>query len=230
MVDYTLLQWMLLFIGIVIVVAIYFYTKYQSKEKKDIARDISDKHIETTQFDDKGSIDALLNPNGLVSEENSDLPFGIDKTLDNPSDDQLQEGAVLALNVCAPTGAEWSGEKVMKCALASHLRCGDKNIFEYTVNDEDNQEMPLFYVANFVNPGIFDWDNMAQMKIKGLCLFVQIPSPLCSAKEALTKLLDCGQQLADKLGASLCDDKRDPLSKQSVKDMYALCREYDTRD
>ena len=202
-----MLQWILLLIGLVIIVAVYIFTRYQNYTRNEQAFD--EHNIDVDILDKKSASD-----------------FDSDKLLPSPEIESQQEQKILVLNICAQANQEWSGDKILKCALAAGLKCSDKNIFEYYIRPPQVEATAVFYVANFVNPGTFDWNNMTEFKTRGMSLFMRLPT-VHSARDSLDKMLDCGQQMSEALGADLCNDKRQPLSKQAVKDMYLICKNYD---
>lgn len=237
-----MLQWMLLLIGAIIIAAVYVYTRYQT-QRKTPKLPKSSPYTDTPHIDDQrldegnapddtqsgktlpeiGLEEPELEPNPELETEPELKPEPEPK----PKEDELPAETIFTLNICAQGNQQWSGDEIMKCAGASKLQSGDKNIFEYhhPQSDEETSEA-IFYVANYVNPGIFDWDKMSEFKTKGLTVVMRLPLA-SSAKDALDRMLSCAQHLTEVLGGELCDNQRQPLNKQQVKDMYATCKQYD---
>jgi cell division protein ZipA len=86
------------------------------------------------------------------------------------------ETEVFMLNVVARDPQGFSGGDILHILLACDLRFGDMNFFhrhEY----EAGRGAIQFSVANMMKPGVFDIDNMAQMKTPGLVFFLTLPGP-----------------------------------------------------
>lgn len=225
-----MLQWTLLLIGIIVIVAIYAYTRYQSKDSKttDAAatmqraepKDVALGLPEATEII-KPSVDKTVEASEGAGATSADATGMADEQA------AASRSEILIINVCAHNNTEWSGEKVMKSALSAGLECGDNQVFEYRV-EQGTEQVTIFYVANFINPGTFDFSNMADAKVRGLSLCTRLPVA-CSACEALDMILNCAGQLADKLDGDICNHERKPLSKQEVKDMKTACKAYDAQ-
>lgn len=209
------LPWLLLLIGIVIIAAVYVYTRYQSTHKDDVmsntarsSRDISEE--ETLKVN--------------VLPQHHSVPT---LTADDAKESDREE-TLLILNICARDKDEWSGEKIIQCAFHAGLECGDRKVFEYYGDkDGERSSKPIFYVANFVNPGTFEWENISQFKTKGMSLFMRLPGP-GSALNGFEKMLACCKDMAAKLNADILDSERVPLTDKRLQEMRKICQNFDT--
>ncbi len=214
------LPWILLFIGVAIVIAVYLHARYQSARKDDATpaakraakradREISE--VETLAVD--------------VPSQPHSLPALIS---DDDDEKTAREEVFIILHIRARANEEWSGDKIIQCAVRAGLECGDKNVFEcYGDKDEARGRKPVFYIANFVNPGTFDWENMSQFKTKGMSLFMRLPGP-CAAADGFEKMLACCGYMADKLGADILNSERAPLTDERLQEMRKICKDFDT--
>ncbi|MGM0593318.1 MAG: cell division protein ZipA C-terminal FtsZ-binding domain-containing protein, partial [Pseudomonadota bacterium] len=66
-----------------------------------------------------------------------------------------------------------------------------------------------------LEPGRFILSEMAQLETPGVALFMQLPAVI-PGTEALQLMLEKAQQLAEQLGAELCDGQRQPLDEEAV--------------
>ena len=209
------LPWLLLIIGIAIVVAVYAYTRYQQRAREDDAMSTVDHGDRSISADDISKSDVLDSSIHSLIDDDKEVK---------------QEEVILILNIRARDDQEWRGEKIIQCALRAGLECGTKGIFEYYGDKkaEGHSGQPIFYVADFVNPGTFDWENMSQFKTKGMSLFMRLPVS-CPAAEGFEKMLTCCRDLVAKLDADILDRNQAPLTEQCLQDMHKTCEEYDAR-
>jgi cell division protein ZipA len=96
------------------------------------------------------------------------------------------------------------------------LRFGDMDIFHYFIEEGDGES--IFSVANLVEPGTFNLENLDEMSTPGLTLFLKLPGPVEDIK-AFDGFIDVAMQLKESLGAELRDKKRNILSKQMIGHM-----------
>lgn len=234
-----MLQWLLLLIGIAIVVAVYVYTRYYQQRDAQSQQGARSKtphigHSGEGQPAERSDAykQTLGQPPGQASGQTPGQASG---PAGEAQEAKLGE-TIFGLNILAPKQTEWSGDQIMRCAIAAKLRCGENQIFAYHPSQEEDSK-PLFYLANYIEPGTFDWDNMSVFKTQGLTLIMRLPlehaeqqdHAVHSAKDALNQLLACAQQMSEVLGGTLCNSERQPLEKEQVKDMYATCKQYDTQ-
>ncbi len=232
------LRWLLIIIGIVIIVAVYFYSKRQhdAKDKKTLFRtpppedslmrernseagDIPSLYIKDSETEDDNRL--LPEMSAEISDKTLSLRFG------TPSEKSSERKPTLViLHVWAHSGQYWKGEKLMEIADKAGLTPSDKNIFEYI--HQNNSTSPLFYVADKNEPGTFEWDRMQQSKIGGVSLFMELPV-FCTAYEAFLLMHACAQRLSNLLGGEILDRSYKPLTQDVVDEIHRLCRNMDDK-
>lgn len=119
---------------------------------------------------------------------------------------------VLVLTVMAADGRPWKGADLQGALEAEGLRHGDMNIFHFRPAERDDA---VFSVANAVEPGVFDLAAMAGLETPGVTLFCQLPGPL-AGDAAFDLMLAKARALAERLGGHVCDDRRNPLTAQTI--------------
>lgn len=119
---------------------------------------------------------------------------------------------VLVLTVLAPHGKPWSGDSLRNALEAEGLRHGEMNIFHF---HHPQYKDAVFSVANAMEPGVFDLPTMSELETPGITLFCQLPGPL-ENEVAFDFMLDKARALAGQLGGHVCDDRRNPLTAQTV--------------
>ena len=90
-----------------------------------------------------------------------------------PQDEDLE---VCMLNVVARNPDGFRGDDILHILLACDLRLGEMSFF-HRHELEAGRGAIQFSVANMMQPGVFDIDNMADMKTPGLVFFVTLPGP-----------------------------------------------------
>ena len=128
---------------------------------------------------------------------------------------------VIVLYIVADRGEELKGEKILGASIATQLEFGDMNIFHRL----DGNHKILFSMANMMEPGTFDYENMNELKTRGVSLFIQLS--LCDdAVEALDEMLICAHALASMLNARMCDAERCLLNETVVRALREKARYY----
>lgn len=121
---------------------------------------------------------------------------------------------VIVLNLIAKDNGYLYGSDIQYALEQTGFVFGDMNIYHY-FTDDGNPKMALCSVANLIEPGTLEYEQLEVLKTPGLSLFMQLPGPL-NGREALESTLKLGRNLADLLGADLCDETRSVLSIQTI--------------
>ena len=122
------------------------------------------------------------------------------------------EPLVLVLTVMAAQGSRIPGLALLAALEAEGLRYGEMQIFHYF---HGNKTPPVFGLVNVVEPGVFDPATMDEFSTPGVTLFCQLPGVM-PPRDAFERMLSCARNLADRLQARLCDDRRNALSNQAL--------------
>ncbi len=134
---------------------------------------------------------------------------------------------VFMLNVVARSREGFRGEDILHILLACDLRFGDMNFF-HRHEFEAGRGAIQFSVANMMQPGVFDIDNMADLATPGLVFFVTLPGPEDMMK-AFDYMLETAQAVARNLDGDVLDESRNPLSKQSLEHSRQQIRDLERR-
>ncbi|MDX1492356.1 MAG: cell division protein ZipA [Pseudohongiellaceae bacterium] len=134
---------------------------------------------------------------------------------------------VLVINVMAKPGQEIAGIDMLQVLMANGLVFGDMNIFHRHL--DHNRESPvLFSVANMLNPGTFDLNEIADFSTKGLCFFLTLPN-VATSMQAFEKMLDAAQQIRGALDCDLKDDSRSDMTAQTIEHYRQRVRDFDLK-
>ena len=228
------LRWVLLAIGVTFVVAIYFWSRARKNNSEFSSYQYTDETPSFSATDDNDEWVDGVGPVRVVKRFDDDEldSFKIDKdsfaaetfqknetkiTATVPSDDAEPESEnkekqsvddVIVLYLVAARGEELKGEQILSSTFATQLEYGDMKIF----HRKDANNKTIFSMTNMMEPGWFDFDNMHEMKTRGISLFVQLG--LCDDPvKALDDMLVCAHNLSTMLNAQLCDQSRQLLSE-----------------
>ena len=124
------------------------------------------------------------------------------------------DSLVIVLSLIARGDDYFYGADIRDALEQTGFVFGDMNIYHYYV-DDSVPSIPLCSVANLLEPGTLEDDQLEGLKTPGLSLFMQIPGPL-NGREALDTMLKLGRKLSEQLDADLCDETRSVLSVQTI--------------
>lgn len=127
----------------------------------------------------------------------------------------------LALTVIAPRGQSFKGPGIQAAASVLGFQFGPLGLFDYGQDDSD----PLFSMAHLRKPGLFDPQTLDALVTPGLLLFMSLPGPLEEMK-ALDQLVVTADQLAQKLGGMICDERRNRLTNQGLLHLRGKVAEF----
>jgi cell division protein ZipA len=128
----------------------------------------------------------------------------------------------VALTVIAPRGLSLKGPAIQTAAHEFGFQLGALGLFDY--GPEDDRD-PIFSMAHLRKPGVFDPQTLDDLVTPGLLLFMNLPGPLEEMK-ALEQLVVTADQLAQKLGGMLCDERRNRLTNQGLMHLRSEVAEF----
>lgn len=165
-------------------------------------------------------------------------PANLDWLVDLPpsQEDPAADGAelphdvsteVIMLHVMARDERGFSGKSILEILLACDLRFGDMSFFHR--HEQEAGRGPIqFSVANMLQPGVFDIDNMDQLRTRGLVFFLTLPGPE-DMFQAFEYMLETARAVARNLNGELLDESRSVLTQQCVEHSRQQIREFERR-
>jgi len=183
----------------------------------------------------------------LESDDNSPKMGSFQATIDTHSDNEpaidisqpeievttpeskpaIEPMDVLILNVVGEDGGELDGATLLPVLLTLGFKFGDMNIFHRHF-DPAGQGAVLFSLANMVNPGVFDIDNMEQFTTTGVSLFMTLPHDNGNM-ETFNKMLNAAAKIAEEFNGQVLDGDRSTLTKQSTQLYVQRIREVERK-
>lgn len=138
-----------------------------------------------------------------------------------------QQSEVLVVNVMARDGYAFSGNELVQVLITSGLKFGEMNIFHRRLGNNDKGAV-VFSVANILNPGTFDLNDMGNFTTPGVSLFLALPSPTNNLK-AFEHMLEVAQHLRGALDGELKDDHRNVMTAQTIEHYRQRIRDFELR-
>lgn len=197
----------------------------EKKSKNTRPRDEEDllSGITSGELEDEGeNLDWL---DGLVSGDSRSDPIEA-----APPEGKLPRSVapeVFMLNVVARNPQGFRGADILHILLACDLRYGDMNFF-HRHEFEAGRGAIQFSVANMMQPGVFDIDNMADISTPGLVFFLTLPGPE-DMMQAYDYMLETAQAVSRNLGADVLDESRSVLTRQAIEHSRQQIRELERR-
>lgn len=134
------------------------------------------------------------------------------------------EPEVIILSVVMPEGESMSGAMLLPSLLTLGLRFGDMDIF-HRHEDNAGHGKVTFSLANIMNPGTFNLDEIETFSTQGVSLFMTLPNAGDSF-EVFEKMLNCAKQLALEFKGQVLDDKRSVMTKQTEQHYMSRIRDF----
>lgn len=123
---------------------------------------------------------------------------------------------ILTLYVVSPENQPFNGVDVIHCLENLGFQYGEHQIFHRHI---DNATSPvIFSVANMMQPGIFELNNIEHFSTIGLVFFMSLPS-IGNDMANLRLLIHTTKTLADNLGGFVLDENRE-LFDQVAQEKY----------
>lgn len=157
-------------------------------------------------------------------EEETELKFkpGIEEPLQQELMLEI-EPLVLVLTVMAKGDDYLEGKSIRRVLDGSGLKCDERGIYQFHMTGKKDE---VFSVVSVIEPGIFDVKTINEYETPGLTFICQLPGPLPN-KDMFRIMQMKALNIAEKLGAQLCDDRRNLLTEQSTAHYYSRIADFD---
>lgn len=154
---------------------------------------------------DEQHVPTLLNPFDDIDEPQ----------LDSSDSDGTEYDEILIIHVVARNDEGFKGPALLQSILESGLRFGAMDIFHRHESMTGNGDK-LFSMANALNPGTFDLDDMDLFSTRAVCFFMGLPGPR-NSRQAFDLMIAAARKLAKELDGDLKDDHRSVLTAQTIE-------------
>lgn len=244
------LQWALLIIAIIAVVAIYVVSRRE--KRTSVGRDLSAARApslakppagdqmeifsRTGEFDEFGvgkpRVKRVAPTVGGVSElpleddaGASPLPgVAASAPVETPAEPKVVEQKILAILIAEREGGLIMGNNLHRALRKEALVFGDRKIYHRM-----DLGQPVFSVAGLLKPGQLDPAEAESFSTPGLTMFMVLPGP-ASPVDAVRDLLNTAKELSKSLKGELFDNKRQPFTEASERAMLADVEDWARRN
>ncbi len=135
---------------------------------------------------------------------------------------------VIVVSVVMTDGNTISGAALLPTLLTLGLRFGDMDIFHRHQDNAGNGKV-TFSLANMMNPGTFDLDQIESFSTQGVTLFMTLPNA-GDPFEVFEQMMNAAKQLSKEFHGQLLDDKRSVMTKQTEQHYIGKIREFERRN
>ena len=190
------------------------------KKKPEVQQDLDLGNNEDYESNySKVDIDQVT-PQGAVDDLN-------DNEVDATSSEPAEIEEVIVINILAPDEQNFSGMELLQLILNCGMRYGDMDIFHRHEDGFDRGKVQ-FSMANAIEPGTFDLETMGEGECPGVSFFMGLPGPKDSMK-AFDFMLETAQALVRNLGGELRDERRTPMSDQTIAHCRQRIKDFERR-
>lgn len=192
------LRWLLLLFGLLVIVAVYLYSRRERARKSTAAAAPAGRRVEPS-FErlPEGPEDAAAAESGAEPADADEGP-------------KLAEKIVTVRLVAKHHGA-FAGDELALTLRGIGMRHGKFGIFHRYDGEDENRI--VFSAASLVEPGSFDLADLEAQRIPGISLFMVLPGPLDGA-QAYDLMVAAGRALSKSLNAELLDETGSTFSIQ----------------
>lgn len=155
----------------------------------------------------------------LESEEALGAHFANVKESDNDSETtpayNPADIKIISLHVKSTSADGFLGSDLLQVLLACNMRYGETNILHRYADSHRNSGAVDFSVANMLEPGVFDLENLSGFRTPGITLFMAVPGPK-NPLAVFNVMLETANCVAQTLDGVLLDDERSNATQQCI--------------
>ncbi|AAP95726.1 cell division protein ZipA [[Haemophilus] ducreyi] len=137
-----------------------------------------------------------------------------------PESTVITQNNIITLYVVAPEGQQFDGHYVVQSLEALGFQFGEYQIYHRHQHLGNNDTPVIFSVANMMQPGIFDLNNLDSYATVGLVLFMHLPSE-GSDLVNLKLMLKAAESLAEALGGFILNEQRELFNETDRQAYFA---------
>ena len=160
-----------------------------------------------------------------IDDDEPHVNINIDSLEDeSPVASEPEKQEVLMLFIDKAEGTPIDGAKLLPTLLTLGFKYGEMDLF-HRHQDSSGKGEVLFSLANMFNPGTFDIDHMEQLSTRGLTIFMTLPNA-SEPLQTFNMMHNAAKKIADEFGATVLDDKRNPLDVAIVRSYVEKIRKF----
>ncbi len=190
-------------------------------------------HVEETATDplpEKTEAESGLQP---AARESADPSVAASAPREAEQSAPARQEMIVVFFLKAPGREGFRGPEILSAMEQSGLRHGKMSIFHhYGLEAKSRRQAAhanpegVFSVANMLEPGTFNPEDMEHFRSPGLALFMRLPGPL-SGRVAFELMLNSAYRLAELLQGGLEDDHHQPLNGEKIAALRAQIEDFE---
>lgn len=157
---------------------------------------------------------------------NFDMPTAGQRLQRPPAAPPGQE-KIITLHVAAPEGEVFAGPAIHNALRLCRLQFGMRDVY-HRITEANGVPEAVYSIASMVKPGFLDPGMADTFTTPGLTMFMVMPGPI-EGVNAFRDMLETAQQLAQRLGGDVLDDKRALLTHQAEQYLHDQIAETERR-
>ena len=181
-----------------------------------------DSDLREADLHEEGNVSNFEDAVALSNSTSAEEPIREDSSVGQES---IQQSEVLIVNVMARDGRVFEGHDLLQALVTLGLKFGEMNIFHHRLHN-GNTGPVIFSVANILNPGAFDLNQMDSFSTIGISLFLALPTQINNL-QAFEEMLEVAQQIRGALDGELKDDHRNVMTAQTIEHYYQRIRDFE---
>ncbi len=157
------------------------------------------------------------------SVQSQEVEEQVNEVVEEQSQQQAsqQDNQVIVLYVRCSSGKMISGKQLKESLINQGLEYGDMKIFHRMADDKNGVSTPLFGVANMVEPGTFNLEQMEQADTPGVTVFLQLPA-VTGNLSAFNNMFKTSVELAESINGELVTQNKNPVTPAWLEQMRSL--------
>lgn len=190
------LRWVLLFAAVLVLVAVFVWTRYRAKLPKALSASLRKR------------------PAPAVRIEPDIEPAAVEVASGAPA--VVLPEKIVTIRLLCRDKCGFAGDDLVFALRDNGLRHGRFGIFHHYPDDaveSDPGVVPVFSVASLTEPGSFDLTRLRTDSFPGVSLFMGLPGPL-EGVAAFDTMVATARAIASRLEADLVDEQGSTLSIQ----------------
>lgn len=240
----TELRWVLILLGVLLLAGIIWWSRRTPSAQPGNANtrrepDLGDVHSPSADYHNTSDSEPVEEPMIAAAPETPRRSASVDTTTYESGDqltipmpgevmdeeppaepEPMVADKIVKLHLVAREGEPFVAADVVAALRAEKLRFAHYDLF-HRFESEANPaptDRPVFSVSDMLKPGTFDLETLADKQLKGISLFLALPSPT-DGVTAFADMLATGRRLAATLGGQLVDEQGCSVSRQSASHM-----------
>ena len=199
------IRWILLISGAILIAGIMLYESYLKSLFQSSNKD--NNKIEPTFAQDQNIYESseIIDKQVLSNKENINIEIQQEKNTI-----VLESEYIVTIRMVAIDDSEYSGEEIVGKLRENGMIHEEPGIFNYYYG---SNKIRVFSAANLHEPGIFDMNQLENLKIKGISFFMSLPLKT-NEINAFDEMMSVLKKIKSSLKGELLDDTGSSLSIQ----------------